>query len=101
MKKIIIAALIFSSMLKTAENIKLPDLGTPAEEAMSLNEEADYRDDVLQQMHQYHFLMTDPIVASYMYHLGYRLASNSGNPEREFYFFMVPYNIINAAAYPG
>jgi predicted Zn-dependent protease len=80
---------------------KLPDLGNPADRVLSADDEQRYRQSIKQQMYQYNFVMTDSIVASYIYHLGYQLASFSDKPEQPFDFFMVPANIINAAAYPG
>ena len=86
--------------LKAAE-FKLPDLGNPADKVLSVDDEQRYRQSIKQQMYQYNFVMTDPIVASYIYHLGYQLAAFSNRPEQPFDFFMVPANVINAAAYPG
>jgi predicted Zn-dependent protease len=80
---------------------KLPDLGNPADKVLSADDEQRYRHSIRQQMYQYNFVMTDPIVASYIHHLGYRLAAYSDKPDQPFDFFMVPANIINAAAYPG
>ncbi|MGJ8662656.1 MAG: M48 family metalloprotease, partial [Marinicella sp.] len=103
MNKIIKPALIlllFSQTLSSAE-FKLPDLGNPADKVLSADDEQRYRKDIKQQMYQYNFVMTDPIVASYIYHLGYKLASFSNKPQQPFDFFMVPANVINASAYPG
>lgn len=86
--------------LKAAE-FKLPDLGNPSDKVLSVDDEQRYRQSIKQQMYQYNFVMTDPIVASYIYHLGYQLAAFSNRPEQPFDFFMVPANVINAAAYPG
>ncbi|WP_223787518.1 M48 family metalloprotease [Marinicella meishanensis] len=80
---------------------KLPDLGNPADKVLSADDEQRYRQNIKQQMYQYNFVMTDPIVASYIYHLGYRLAANSNKPDQPFDFFLVPANVINASAYPG
>ncbi len=85
----------------TATEFKLPDLGNPADKVLSADDEQRYRLSIKQQMYQYNFVMTDPIVASYIYHLGYQLAAYSNKPEQPFDFFMVPANVINAAAYPG
>ncbi len=90
----------FGCGLAMAE-FKLPDLGNPADKVLSADDEQRYRQNIKQQMYQYDFMMTDPIVASYTYHLGYQLAAFSNKPEQPFDFFMIPADIINAAAYPG
>ncbi|WP_395374506.1 M48 family metalloprotease [Marinicella sp. W31] len=83
------------------EGIKLPDLGSASDQVLSEDQERQYRNQILQQMHQYDVLVKDPIISSYVYHLGYRLAANSGKSNNDFEFFVIPYNIINASAYPG
>ena len=102
MKKLllIVTVVLLTQPVAQAE-FKLPDLGNPADRVLSADDEQRYRQSIKQQMYQYNFVMTDPIVASYIYHLGYQLASFSGKPEQPFDFFMVPANVINAAAYPG
>ncbi len=102
MKKLllIITIVLLTQPVVQAE-FKLPDLGNPADRVLSVDDEQRYRQSIKQQMYQYNFVMTDPIVANYIYHLGYQLASFSGKPEQSFDFFMVPANVINASAYPG
>ena len=85
----------------TKEGLKLPDLGSASDQVLSEDKEREYRDQILQQMHQYDVLVKDPIISSYIYHLGFRLASNSGKPTNDFAFHIIPYNIVNASAYPG
>lgn len=102
MKNILLATIIVLLSQVTAQaEFKLPDLGNPADKVLSADDEQRYRQNIKQQMYQYNFVMTDPIVASYIYHLGYRLAAFSNKPEQPFDFFMVPANVINASAYPG
>jgi len=97
---ILIVTVLFVQPVVQAE-FKLPDLGNPADSVLSADDEQRYRKSIKQQMYQYNFVMTDPIVANYIYHLGYQLASFSGKPEQSFDFFMVPADVINASAYPG
>lgn len=92
--------LLLTQNLARAE-FKLPDLGNPTDAVLSTDDEQRYRQNIKQQMYQYNFMMTDPIIASYTYHLGYRLAAFSNKPDQPFDFFMIPANIINASAYPG
>lgn len=85
----------------TYAQVKLPDLGNPSDAVMSEDDEARYRKEIKQQMYAYQMIMTDPVVASYIYHLGYRLAAHSDKPTQSFNFFVVPADVINASAYPG
>lgn len=102
MNKILLTIILLFSTVHMAEaEFKLPDLGNPADKVLSADDEQRYRQSIKEQMFQYNFVMTDPVVASYIYHLGYKLAAYSDKPEQTFDFYMVPANIINAAAYPG
>ncbi len=102
MKKLLLISffIVFAAPVAVAQ-YKLPDLGNPADRVLSADDEQRYRQSIKQQMYQYNFIMTDPVVANYIYHLGYKLASYSNKPEQTFDFFMVPANVINASAYPG
>lgn len=99
-KSTLLIILLFIQNATQAE-FKLPDLGNPTDAVLSTDDEQRYRQNIKQQMYQYNFMMTDPIVASYTYHLGYQLAAFSNKPEQPFDFFMIPADVINAAAYPG
>ena len=102
MKLITLTCLLLLCSIKLSwAEIKLPDLGNPADKVLSADDEQRYRQSIKEQMFQYNYVMTDPVVASYIYHLGYQLASFSDKPEQPFDFYMVPANVINAAAYPG
>lgn len=100
-KLLIMAALVLLSQPAAQAEFKLPDLGNPADRVLSADDEHRYRQSIKQQMFQFNFVMTDPIVASYTHHLGYKLAAYSDKPEQGFDFFMVPAHVINASAYPG
>ena len=101
--KFILAIYLFVSLFQPAAfaQVKLPDLGNPSDAVMSEDDEARYRKEIRQQMYAYQMIMTDPVVASYIYHLGYRLAAHSDKPTQSFDFFVVPVDVINASAYPG
>ncbi len=81
--------------------LKLPDLGNPSDRVLSPDQELMYRKNIRQQMYQYNFMMSDPAVADYIHHLGFRLVPFSENPKQGFEFHVVPVDVINASAYPG
>lgn len=102
MKKLLLLSVCMLCFAASAQNeLKLPDLGNPSDQVLSPDQEAMYRKNIRQQMYQYNFMMTDPIIADYINHLGYRLVSNSDNPEQDFEFHLIPADVINASAYPG
>ena len=93
--------LIASIQICHANDLDLPDLGTPSDSILSPVKEKEIRDSIINQIYEYDLVMTDPIVADYIEQLGYRLASNSENPQAPFDFFMVNDSLVNASAYPG
>ncbi len=100
-KILLSAAIIFLTQSVAHAEYKLPDLGNPSDRVLSVDAEQRYRQSIKQQMYQYNFVMTDPVVSNYIYHLGYQLAAHSNKPNQQFDFFMVPANVVNASAYPG
>ncbi len=94
-------ALVLGFAAQAQNTYALPDLGSPSEEVLSENQELEYKKSILQQMHQYNYIINDAVVSSYIYHLGYRLAEHSDKPGIEYEFHVVPDRSINASAYPG
>lgn len=84
-----------------ANDLDLPDLGTPSDSTLSPVKEKEIRDSIVNQIYQYDLVMTDPIISDYIEQLGFRLAANSENPKAPFDFFMVNQNVVNASTYPG
>lgn len=93
--------LIASIQFGYANDLDLPDLGTPSDSSLSPVKEKEIRDAIVNQIYEYDLVMTDPIIADYIEQLGFRLAANSENPEAPFDFFMVNENVVNASTYPG
>ena len=84
-----------------ANDIDLPDLGTPSDSVLSPIKEKEIRDSIIQQIYEYDLVMLDPIIADYIEKLGFSLAVFSENPKAPFDFFVVNENIVNASTYPG
>lgn len=104
----ITAGLVFaasSMLLQTptkADEINLPKLGDAAGATLSVAQEQQIGDDIMRQIRRSEFLMKDPIVTDYIQHLGYRLvAANPDALGRQFQFFVIQENSINAFALPG
>ena len=104
LKKITISALVIALQLTnlcSANDIDLPNLGTPSDSVLSPVKEKEIRDSIIQQIYEYDLVMLDPIIADYIEKLGFGLAVYSENPKAPFDFFVVNQNIVNASAYPG
>lgn len=90
-----------TSLGSQANDVNLPDLGTPSDSVLSPVKEKEIRDSIIQQIYEYDLVMLDPIVADYIEKLGFGLAVYSENPKAPFDFFVVNENIVNASTYPG
>ena len=81
--------------------IVLPDIGDPASELLSINQEAELGKILLAQINQRLPISTDPELRGYMQSLGTRLISGSLHSNFPYYFRLVFDNRINAFAMPG
>jgi beta-barrel assembly-enhancing protease len=79
----------------------LPDIGTSADQVLSLHEEAQIGREFMRKLRQSGMLLDDPAVDSYLNHLGYKLVAHSDTPTQKFTFFAIKDNSINAFAVPG
>ncbi|AOE50070.1 M48 family metalloprotease [Kangiella sediminilitoris] len=83
-------------------NLDLPKIGEAAGSTLSVAEEQQIGDQIMRQIRGSQYLMKDPIVTDYIQQLGYRLvAANPDALERQFQFFVIQDNSINAFALPG
>ena len=80
----------------------LPDIGSPASSALSLDDEYRIGLQVVRQLRDQGQVMEDPEAAEYLQALGSRLvAQASGDSAQRFSFFFVRDDTINAFALPG
>jgi len=98
-KTLLIALLI--SMSASADRIELPDLGDPAESALSVVKEKEIGQEIMLKIWQQHVAVEDLIVQEYISSLGYELVSNADNALHGFTFFTIKDQSINAFALPG
>lgn len=99
----ILLFIIFSNITSnlSAQDFKLPDLGTPSDAALSPTKEAEIREQIVQQIYQFDLAIFDPFISDYIKQLGYRISSKSSKPEESFDFYVINQNAINASTYPG
>lgn len=94
--------LTVASQTVTAAEIDLPKIGETAGSTLSVAQEQQIGDDIMRRIRRSEYLMKDPIVTDYIQHLGYRLvAANPDALGRQFRFFVIHENSINAFALPG
>jgi predicted Zn-dependent protease len=79
----------------------LPELGSPANAAISLDDEYRVGLMVMKQMRDTGIVLEDPEVTEYIQDLGHRLASHAEEGQHQFNYFVVKDPAINAFASPG
>ena len=79
----------------------LPDFGTPADQALSKDNEVQLGRSVMLQLRNAGAIIDDPQLTEYIGTLGAQLASHANNGDYQFNFFVVNDNQINAFALPG
>lgn len=82
-------------------SLNLPDLGEPADNALTPAQEYAIGRDVYSQMLQYDYILEDPELAEYLQSVVWKLAAASVNKPPHLDIFMVKDARINAFAMPG
>jgi predicted Zn-dependent protease len=103
-----VAALVASSSVSvgwaagfSATDQDLPDLGSPANAAVSLEDEYSAGLGWFRQMNQSGVVLEDPEVSDYIQEIGHSLSSRAEEGQHQFYYFVVRDPVINAFAMPG
>lgn len=81
--------------------LDLPQMGEPADAAMSPSQEAALGARVVSQLYQYEYILEDPQIAEYVSSVGWRLAGASATRPPNLQFFVIKDPRINAFALPG
>ena len=84
-----------------AQDGALPDFGSSAAEMVDPSMERQYGAYLLHELRRMGMVLDDPLVDEWLQNMGYRLASASGTPRRDFTFFMLGERDINAFATLG
>lgn len=79
----------------------LPDLGSPATAAVSLEEEYQVGQMWARQMRAQGLVLEDPEVSDYIQEIGHSLSSHAEEGQHKFNYFVVRDPVINAFAMPG
>ena len=97
---VIFAALIFVSGAG-ADEIKLPDMGSPADAILSQNQEAQIGRSIMRDIRASGQVVEDPLVNEYINEIGNRVAAQTSDGDVNFRFFVIDDSRINAFALPG
>src|ERR1039457_6539761 len=85
----------------SASDQDLPELGSPANAAVSLEDEYQAGLGWFRQMGQSGTVLEDPEVSDYIQQIGHSLSSRAEEGQHQFYYFVVRDPAINAFAMPG
>ncbi|NJN36950.1 MAG: M48 family metalloprotease, partial [Nitrospiraceae bacterium] len=98
-----IAALTFglASAVAPAQDNRLPDIGSSANELLNPMQQAEYGSMLLSQLRHYGYVLDDPLIDSWLRSVGHRLAAASDKPQQPFTFFMLKDRAFNAFATLG
>jgi len=96
-----LAALLVVSSGAGADDIKLPDMGSPADAVLSKSEEAQIGRAIMAQIRQSGAVVEDPLVTEYINEVGSRIAAQANDGSQSFKFFVIEDPNINAFALPG
>lgn len=98
-----LAALTFAlaSAVAPAQETKLPDIGSSANELLNPAKQAEYGSMMLAQLRHYDYVLDDPLVDGWLQSVGHRLAAASDKPQQPFTFFMLRDRQFNAFATLG
>ena len=99
---LVAAAGISLAVAVPAAEIKLPDIGSPADAVLSKNEEKQLGRAIMRQIRASGELVEDPQVTEYINEIGHPIAAHANTEgHHEFTFFVVDNPVINAFALPG
>jgi predicted Zn-dependent protease len=84
-----------------ADDVRLPDMGSPADAILNSNEEAQIGRAIMRDIRNSGQVVEDPLVTEYLNDIGSRIAAQTNEGQHSFTFFAVQDGRINAFALPG
>jgi len=84
-----------------ADDIELPDMGSPADAILNSNVEAQIGRQIMRSIRNSGQVVEDPLITEYLNDIGDRIAAQSNKGDHSFEFFAVDDERINAFALPG
>jgi predicted Zn-dependent protease len=84
-----------------ADDIKLPDMGSPADAILNKSEESQFGRMIMRDIRNSGQVIEDPLITEYLNDIGSRIVAQSNQGDQSFTFFAVDDHRINAFALPG
>jgi predicted Zn-dependent protease len=84
-----------------ADEIKLPDMGSPADAILSSNQEAQIGRSIMRDIRNSGQVVEDPLINEFINEIGSRVAAQTNDGDHDFTFFVIDDHRINAFALPG
>ncbi|MDJ0709872.1 MAG: M48 family metalloprotease [Woeseiaceae bacterium] len=103
-KRLLVAALVSTVVFVSgagADDINLPDIGSPADAILNTTEEARIGRMIMRDIRNSGQVVEDPLITEYLNDVGSRIAAQTNDGEHSFTFFAVDDPRINAFALPG
>jgi predicted Zn-dependent protease len=97
---LMLASLVFVSGAG-ADDINLPDMGSPADAVLSSNDEARLGRMIMRDIRRSGQVVEDPLVIEYVNEIGSRVVAQTNDGDHDFTFFVIDDPRINAFALPG
>ena len=103
-KRLLLVAMLSSIVFTAgagADDIRLPDMGSPADAILNNTDEARLGRAIMQDIRNSGQVVEDPLVTEYLNDVGSRIAAQTNEGQHSFSFFAVQDERINAFALPG
>lgn len=97
---LLLASLVFVSGAG-ADDIKLPDMGSPADAILNNSQESQIGRMIMRDIRRSGQVVEDPLTIEYINEIGSRIAAQTNDGDHNFNFFVVEDERINAFALPG
>jgi len=98
---VVVAAIVLAATGARAQDIKLPDMGSPADAILTKNAEAQIGGMIMRDIRASGQVVEDPLVTEYLNDIGSRIVAQANDGDHNFTFFAVKDSRINAFALPG
>jgi predicted Zn-dependent protease len=96
-----LAGLLLAGGGASAQDVRLPDMGSSAGEVLGPAQQQQYGQMTLSQLRNYGYTLEDPLLDGWLQSLGERLGAASDKPDQVFTLFMLKDRQINAFATLG
>lgn len=98
---LLLASCVFAAGSGSGAEVRLPDMGSPADALLSKSVESQIGRQIMQQIRRSGVLVEDAQINEYITDIGHRVAAHANNGDYKFTFFVVDEPSINAFALPG